>query len=173
MNSATKRPEIDGLIDRVDAMLPKRNVLGQAGTSSNPVHSRKQRMTIPEYFARAWEMLLGRADGPLTLRLIFQPTVAAIFAIRAGLKDAREGRTPYLWSVFANPAHRRDLLREGWKDIGTVFLIAVVLDVIYALIVHRWIYPVQALLVGTVLAIVPYLLIRGPVTRIARRLRGA
>ena len=130
-------------------------------------------MTIQEFFARVWEMLIGRADGPLTFRFIFQPAVAAIFAIRAGLKDAREGRTPYLWSVFTNPSHRRDLLREGWKDIGKVFIIAVVLDVIYALIVHRWIYPVQALLVGTVLAIVPYLLIRGPVTRILRCLPRA
>jgi hypothetical protein len=130
-------------------------------------------MTITEYFARVWEMFIGRADGPLTLRLIFQPTVAAIFAIRAGLKDAREGRTPYLWSVFTNPAQRRDLLREGWKDVGTVFIIAVVLDVIYALIVHRWVYPGQALLVAAVLAIVPYLLIRGPVTRIMRWLPRA
>ena len=130
-------------------------------------------MTIQEFFARVWEMLIGRADGPLTFRFIFQPAVAAIFAIRAGLKDAREGRTPYLWSVFTNPSHRRDLLREGWKDIGKVFIIAVVLDVVYTLIVHRWIYPVQALLVGTILAIVPYLLIRGPVTRILRHLPRA
>lgn len=130
-------------------------------------------MTIQDSFARIWDMLIGRIDGPLTFRLIFQPTVAAILASRAGLKDAREGRTPYLWSVFTNRAHRRDLLREGWKDIGKVFIIAVVLDVIYALIVHRWIFPGQALLVGIVLAIVPYLLIRGPVTRIMRRLSRA
>jgi hypothetical protein len=130
-------------------------------------------MTIQDSFARIWDMLIGRIDGPLTFRLIFQPTVAAILASRAGLKDAREGRAPYLWSVFTNPAHRRDLLREGWKDIGKVFIIAVVLDVIYALIVHRWIFPGQALLVGIVLAIVPYLLIRGSVTRIMRRLSRA
>ena len=123
-------------------------------------------MTIQEFFAAIWEMLIGRTDGPLTLRLIFQPTVAAILAIRAGLKDAREDRTPYLWSMFTDAAPRRDLLRDGWKDIGKVFIIAVVLDV--ALIVHRWIYPVQTILVGTALAIVPYVLIRGPVTRIMR-----
>jgi hypothetical protein len=127
-------------------------------------------VTIYEYFARVWEMLIGRTDGPLTFRLIFQPTVAAILAIRAGLKDAHEGRAPYLWSVFTNQAHGRDLLREGWKDIGTVFIIAVILDVVYALMIHRWIFPGQALLVGTVLAIVPYVLIRGPVTRIVRHI---
>jgi hypothetical protein len=126
-------------------------------------------MTIGEFFARVWEMLIGRADGPLALRLIFQPTVAAILAIRAGLKDAHDGRPPYLWSLFAKPLHRQDLLRDGWEDIGKVFIIAVALDVAYALIVHRWIFPGQTLLVGTVLAIVPYVLIRGPVTRIVCR----
>ena len=67
--------------------------------------------------------------------------------------------------AVTNRPRRRDLLREGWEDIGKVFIIAVVLDLAYALIVHRWIFPVQALLVGTALAIVPYVLIRGPVTR--------
>ena len=123
---------------------------------------------VLEYFAGIWEMLIGRADGPLTFRLIFQPTVAAILATRAGLKDARAGRTPYFWSALTNPLDYRGLLRDGWKDIGKVFIVAVVLDVVYALIVHRWIFPGQALLVGTTLAIAPYVLIRGPVTRIAR-----
>jgi hypothetical protein len=130
-------------------------------------------MMIQEYFARVWEMLVGRADGPLSLRFIFQPTVAAIFAIRAGLKDARDGRTPYLWSMFANPPRRLDMLRDGWKDIGKVFFIAVALDVVYALIVHRWIFPGQALVVGAVVAIAPYALIRGLVTRIWRLPPGA
>jgi hypothetical protein len=127
-------------------------------------------MTIDEFFARVWEMLIGRLDGPFTFRLIVQPTVAAIFAIRSGLRDAREGRPPYLfWSVFTNAARRPELLRHLWKDVGKVFIVAVVLDVIYELVVHRWVYPGQAVIVAIVLAIVPYLLIRGPVTRIMRR----
>ena len=51
-------------------------------------------MTTQELFARVWEMLIGRTDGPLNLRFIFQPTVAAFFAIRAGVKDARLDRPP-------------------------------------------------------------------------------
>jgi hypothetical protein len=125
-------------------------------------------MTVYEFFTRSWEMLIGRTNGPLTLRLLLQPTMAAILAIRAGLRDAREGRTPYLWSVFTNPAHRQDLLRQGWKDVVKVFIVAVVLDVIYELIVYRWVYPGQSLIVATVLAVIPYLLIRGPATRIAQ-----
>lgn len=127
-------------------------------------------MTIQEFFARVWEMLIGRAAGPLTLRLILQPTVAAIFAIRAGLRDARESRPPFFfWAVFTNPARRPELLGQVRKDVGKVFIMACVLDMIYELIVYRWVYPGQAVIVATVLAIVPYLLICGPVTRILRR----
>ena len=126
-------------------------------------------MTAQEFFARVWEMLIGRLDGPFTLRLLAQPTVAAIFAIRAGLRDARENRPPYLWSIFTNSATRHDLLRQGFADVGKVFVVAIVLDLTYELIVYRWVYPGQAVIVAAALAFVPYLLIRGPVTRIARR----
>ena len=126
-------------------------------------------MTAHEFFARVWEMLIGRVDGPFTFRLVIQPTVAAIFAIRAGWRDAREGRPPYLWSVFTNAATRRDLLRQGWADVGKVFIVAVVLDLTYELFAYRWVYPGQAVIVAAVLAFMPYLLIRGPANRIARR----
>jgi hypothetical protein len=127
--------------------------------------------TMEEIFTRAWRDLIGREGGPLSFRLIIQPMVAALLAIRAGLRDAREGRTPYFWALVSSPAHRRNLVQEGWKDVGKVFVLAVVLDVIYQLMVFRWLYPVETLLVATVLAILPYLAIRGPVTRIARSRR--
>jgi hypothetical protein len=113
-----------------------------------------------------WELLVGRLDGPLSLRFLFQPAVAAVFAVRAGLKDFREARTPYLWSVFANGSDRHDLICDGWKDIGKVFVVAVILDVAYALIVHQWIFPAQALLIGVLLAIAPYVLMRGLTTHL-------
>lgn len=126
-------------------------------------------MTIGELFGAAGDMLIGRTIGPMKFRLIIQPAMAAIFAILAGLKDAREGLQPYLWSVFTNPADRYNILRHGWKDVRKVFIVAFVLDVVYELVVFHWVFPVQALLVAFVLAIVPYAVIRGPVTRIVRR----
>ncbi len=129
-------------------------------------------MTIEELLGRIWEMLAGRMDGPMHFRMIMQPTMAAILAIRAGLKDARESRPPYLWTVFSNPADRGDLLRHGWQDIRKVFLIAILLDVVYELIAFQWVYPLQAIVVAVVLAIVPYALIRGPVTRVMGRRTG-
>jgi hypothetical protein len=131
-------------------------------------------MTIQEFFSRIWEMLIGRVNGPLTFRLVIQPAVAVFLAIRVGLRDAREGRPPYFfWSVFTHPARRPELFRLVWQDVGKVFMVAVTLDIIYELIVYRWVYPGQALIVATVLAIIPYLLIRGPITRLARRLRSS
>lgn len=125
--------------------------------------------TMKDQIIEIWNMLIGRTDGPLTFRFAFQPTVAALLAIRAGLRDARKGASPFIWSLFKDPPRRPELLREVWKDVGTVFMVAVLLDVIYALIVHSWIFPGQTLLVATLLAIIPYVFIRGPVTRLIVR----
>ena len=118
--------------------------------------------------ARIWENLYARLAGPMNLRLIIQPTVATILAIRAGLRDAHQNRPAFLWAVLWNPAHRRELLRTGWKDVGKVFLLAAILDVVYQLIVHRRVYILELLITAVTLAIVPYILVRGPVSRIAR-----
>jgi len=43
-----------------------------------------------------------------------------------------------------------------------------VMDVIYQLIVVGWIYPFETLTVSILLAVIPYLVIRGPVNRLVR-----
>ena len=126
---------------------------------------------MEELIARGWEGLMARVGGPMTFRLIFQPAMAALLALRAGLKDAREGRPPYLWTVLTDPSQRAGLLHEGWKSIARVFVLAVVMDFIYEWIMGRPFYPLETLIVAIVLAVVPYLLLRGPVNRIARRRR--
>jgi len=122
-----------------------------------------------EILERVWENLIGRTSGPMNLRLIIQPAVATFIAVRAGLSDARESRPAFLWAALSNPTYRPELLRQGWKDVGKVAILAMVLDSIYQLIVHRGVYVLELLITATVLAIVPYVLIRGPVNRIARR----
>jgi hypothetical protein len=44
-----------------------------------------------------WDMLIGREHGPLAFRLVLQPKVAALLAIRAGVRDAKAGRPPHGW----------------------------------------------------------------------------
>jgi|SRR5689334_385197 len=124
---------------------------------------------MEEFFSRAVDQLLGRAGGPLHIRLIFQPVVATILAIRAGLRDARTQQPAFLWALVSLRGHRHALMASAWKDIGKVFTLAFVLDTVYQLIELRWLYPVQGLIVACVLAIVPYVLVRGPVCRILKR----
>jgi hypothetical protein len=128
---------------------------------------------MQDHLARMWENLAGRISGPMKFRLLLQPTMALFFAIRSGLKDAREGKPAYFWALLTDSGERRAMLHDGWKSLGKVFVAALVIDVIYQAIALRWVYPGEAVLVATILALVPYLLVRGPVNRIARRLRNA
>jgi hypothetical protein len=60
------------------------------------------------------------------------------------------------------------MVKEAWKRVGKVFILAVVLDVVYQLIVLHFVYPGEALIVAFILAIIPYVLLRGPAMRVAR-----
>ena len=125
---------------------------------------------ITDMIARGWENFLARPEGPINLRFFIQPTLASIVAIRAGLKDAKLGNPPYLWTALTNREHRAALVHGGWKDMRMPVIIAATLDAIYQLIVHHMIYPLELILTVTLLALVPYLLLRGPVNRIAQAL---
>lgn len=124
---------------------------------------------MEEMLARMWDGLGARVGGPMTFRIILQPAMATFLAVRAGLKDAREGRPAYFWTILTEPSQREDLLRQGWKACARVFVLAIIMDAIYQWIVQKWIYPGELIVVAIVLALVPYLLIRGPVNRVARR----
>lgn len=123
---------------------------------------------MEDIIARILENMADRVTGPMKFRLILQPLMAVIFAVRSGLRDAREGKPAYFWGLFTEPDKRREMLRDGWKSVGTVFILAVILDTVFQLVVFRWVYPGEALIVAMILAIVPYIVIRGPVNRIAR-----
>lgn len=105
----------------------------------------------------------------MAFRLILQPMMAIFLAFRAGVRDAREGRRVYGWALMTHVGRRLEYLRDGWKDIAKVFTVALIIDCIYQIIVVKWIYPTQALVVAAILAVVPYLLVRGPISRIVRQ----
>ena len=125
-----------------------------------------------EALQRLWGNLVDRPSGPMAFRFILQPTMAAIAASRDGVKDARAGRTPYFWSVLSRPEERVARLREGLNAAAKIILLGLAMDVIYQVTELRMFYPVEALIIALGLAFVPYLLIRGPAARVARRWRG-
>jgi hypothetical protein len=122
-------------------------------------------------FQRIWDNLLARPAGSLAFRFLLQPAMSTIFAVRDGIKDARGGRAPYFSTVLSNPNERLARLREGIAVTGKIILLGILIDGVYQAIEFKTFFPVEALKVAMLLAFIPYLLIRGPVTRITRRLR--
>jgi hypothetical protein len=117
------------------------------------------------FFDRIWEDLAGRVTGPMHFRLLLQPAMATIFAIRDGIRDARNGEPAYFWSLFTEPSHRSYRIRTGWKAICRVFTLAIAMDIVYQITALHFVHPGELLLVAAALAIVPYLLLRGPINR--------
>jgi hypothetical protein len=50
--------------------------------------------------------------------------MACFFAIRSGLNDAKQGNPPDFWSLLWDREQRLYMVKEGWKNIGRVFLLA-------------------------------------------------
>ena len=104
------------------------------------------------------------------------PTVVTILALRAAWKDHREGRPAFLGLLIKDAGERNRLFRQGLKNIGRIFIVAIVLDIAYQLMVFRWVYPGMVLVVAVLCAIVPYVLVRGPlyllVHTLLRKARG-
>lgn len=124
---------------------------------------------MEEFWQRFAHGFMSRLEGPYQFRMIVQPLMAVIFAIIDGLKDAKLGKPAYLWTAISSPETRRDLLKDGWKHFGKIFILAIILDVLYQLKVHGTINSwVGIIIAALILAVLPYMLLRGPINRIAR-----
>jgi hypothetical protein len=64
-------------------------------------------------FERIGIDLVGRPDAPVRFRLILQPLMATLVAVRDGLKDARTGRSAYFWTVLRHPRRRVKRLNDS------------------------------------------------------------
>ncbi len=147
--------------------LLKGGVIEAAGTNST-----RRATAVEDLLTRVVENLIGRVSGPMKFRLLIQPLMSAVFAVRDGLRDAREERPPFFQAIFIHPDQRSDMLKDGWKSVGKIFILAIIIDLVEQLIFFRSFYPGEALLVAFILAFIPYLLIRGIVNRIARGKRS-
>ena len=125
-----------------------------------------------EVLERIWRNMLDRTGGPMTFRFFLQPIMASIAALYDGVKDARAGRSYYLWTILTDPAKRGGRLHEGLISTARVILLGLCMDVIYQLIEFETFHPAEAVIIALLLAFVPYVLLRGPVARIARWWRG-
>ncbi len=118
---------------------------------------------------RIWQNLLNRPSGPMAFRIVLQPIMASFSALIDGIKDARTGRNPYLWTILSNPLKRSSRLHEGLISTARIILLGLGMDLIYQYLVFDTFHPAEAVIIAGVLCFLPYLLLRGPITRIARR----
>ena len=125
-----------------------------------------------EVLGRIWRNLLDRPSGPMTFRFVLQPVMATAAAFYDGWVDARTGRSPYLWTIFARSEKRIGRLREGVISTARIILLGLVMDTVYQIIVFDTFHPAEAVAVTLLLAFVPYLLLRGPVSRLVHWWRG-
>jgi hypothetical protein len=123
---------------------------------------------IQDIVVRQWNDLLARPSGPLSFRFLLQPVMAGILAVRAGLRDARLGRQPYFKLILTDAAARGQRIRRGLAATSRIAILGFAMDAIYQVVALKKFYPVEALIVVFVLAIVPYFLIRGPADRVGR-----
>ncbi len=122
---------------------------------------------MDDLWMRIADGMSDRVGGAMKLRLLMQPMMATFLAVRSGLRDAKNGTPPYLWSLLSNPALRVDMLKSGWQSVAKLFCVALVLDLVYQYIEQPVIRLQAAIFIAIILAIVPYLLLRGLVTRLA------
>ena len=116
---------------------------------------------------RLWQNLIDRPGGPMKFRFILQPVMALIAALHDGIKDARTGRAPYFWTILTNRTDRAGRLSEGLLSTGRIVLLGLVMDTSYQVIMFKTLYPVETVIVAFLLAFIPYLLMRGPISRVA------
>jgi hypothetical protein len=117
---------------------------------------------------RIWRNMLDRTGGPMTFRFFLQPIMVLIAALYDGVKDARAGRSYYLRTILTDPAKRAGRLHEGLIATARVILLGLCMDVIYQFIEFDAFHPAEAVIIALLLAFVPYVLLRGPIARIAR-----
>ena len=120
---------------------------------------------------RVWVNLSERPSGPLAFRFMLQPAMSVALAVRDGVRDARQGTPPYLWSIVFDSGNRVAHVRAGLRATSKIILLAVILDVAYQRLVLDEFYPGEALIVGVTLGLVPYVLIRGLAARFVRLLK--
>lgn len=115
-----------------------------------------------------WQDIRERFGGPMSFRFFLQPTMALIAALPDAINDAKRGRSGFFWAAWGNPDAKTGRLREGLISTARIILLGISMDVIYQLRVFDHFFPVEALVMAILLAVIPYFLFRGVIERIAR-----
>ena len=121
-----------------------------------------------ETHTRLWRDVIDRSSGPMTFRFFLQPAMATIAALHDGIRDARSGRAPFLPTLLHDKVGRSRAISEELDSTSRIILLGFGMDAIYQWRVLGTFYPGEAVVITLILAVLPYVLLRGPINRIAR-----
>lgn len=152
--------EVHGLTPLAKVVLVLGAALIAAGILWHGVTMEEQR--------RLWRDLFDRPGGPMTFRFMLQPAMATLAALYDGVADARAHREPYLHALIHDPPSRGVRLSEGIVATARILFLGLVMDGIYQWLAFDTFYPVEAVLISLALAFIPYVVLRGPIARVAR-----
>jgi hypothetical protein len=127
-------------------------------------------MVLTDLVDRFWDEILARPSGPLAFRFVLQPLVAVYLASRDGWRDAKNNREPYLWTILHDPQNRRPRLREGMTSTMRLLVVTAAMDLLYQALRLGAVRPMETVFITFILAVIPYLVVRGPAARIGRQL---
>jgi len=116
--------------------------------------------------------------GKFQIRLILQPLIAIILGLRFGVRDAKAGKRPFFHALVHGDGHRGALLKQAARDVMTPLIVAVIIDSILQQLINHRIRPLAAVIVGGILVLLPFLIVRALANRVwthgrARRSRAA
>uniref|UniRef100_Q01UD1 Uncharacterized protein n=1 Tax=Solibacter usitatus (strain Ellin6076) TaxID=234267 RepID=Q01UD1_SOLUE len=120
-----------------------------------------------DFLQPVYERVAARLVGPMHVRFIVQPVIAAILGIRIGIRDAREGTPPFVWSLCRQPEGRKAALKQALGHLAIPLIVAIVLDGIVQFVLFQRVRVLGAVIVGTLLMGLPYSIARGLANRIA------
>jgi hypothetical protein len=109
-----------------------------------------------------------RLTGPGRFRFVLQPLIAIALGVLGGLADVRAGRPPYLQALIFHRDQRRELAKQGLETVLNLLLMGILLDAIFQWVILGSSHPGAALVVGPVLILMPYGLVRALSNRLAR-----
>ena len=115
---------------------------------------------MDEYFSEMW-------NGPGRLRFFLQPVLAILLGVRDGVRDAKEGRPPYVWSVVTG-TDRVQQLKRGLKQIALPLGVGFILSLVFQYVIRRVVHVGIAVLFGAVFIAIPYMAARALSNRLYR-----
>jgi predicted ABC-type sugar transport system permease subunit len=121
---------------------------------------------------RFLNQMAARLTGPLNFRFILQLVVAILLGIRDGKLDAKAGQPPFILDVLLHSEVRGARLRRAVASATKAVIVGIIIDALVQYLMFKAIYPVQAILVGTLVIAVPYAAARGLTNRLTVMRRG-